>query len=30
MDNSKLRAAGVAISHVHDALERSLANWQVA
>jgi len=30
MDNSKLRAAGVAISHVHDALERSLANWQAA
>jgi dTDP-4-dehydrorhamnose reductase len=30
LDNSKLRAAGVPISHVHDALERALANWQAA
>jgi len=30
MDNSKLRATGVVISHVHDALDRALANWQAA
>ena len=28
MDNSKLRDAGVTISEVHDAIERSLTNWQ--
>ncbi len=30
LDNAKLRVAGVPISHVHDALERALANWQAA
>ena len=28
MDNSKLRQAGVTISHVQDAIEQSLKNWQ--
>ena len=28
MDNSKLLAAGVPISEVHEAIERSLVNWQ--
>lgn len=28
MDNSKLRKAGVSISHVHDAIEQSLRHWQ--
>lgn len=28
LDNAKLRAAGIPISGVHDALERSLAAWQ--
>lgn len=30
MDNSKLRQAGVTISHVQDAIEQSLKNWQAA
>lgn len=30
MDNAKLRAAGVPISDVHDAVERALVSWQAA
>jgi UDP-glucose 4,6-dehydratase len=30
MDNSKLRATGVPISEVHDAVERALAAWRSA
>jgi dTDP-4-dehydrorhamnose reductase len=30
MDNAKLRATGVPISDVHDAIERALVNWQAA
>jgi dTDP-4-dehydrorhamnose reductase len=30
MDNTKLRAAGVPISEVHDSVERALLEWQVA
>ncbi|MFM7042449.1 MAG: sugar nucleotide-binding protein [Planctomycetaceae bacterium] len=30
MDNSKLRATGVPISEVHDAIERALAAWRSA